>query len=355
MPESLNSMNSIESPPSHLSTLADRLNRPLRIGNRTLPKRLVFAPMSFIGHVAFRELLSGFGGFGLLFSEMCSARAIPTENRWVSKHFRWRNEELPYLACQIVGCEPECMAAAAQRIEAEGFFGVDVNFGCSASTICRRNCGAAILRDAALAGRIVERIRRAVHIPVTVKFRTGWQDDPAAAVDLSRRLEQAGADAVTFHPRVAPDRRARTPKWEYIGRVKEALRIPVLGNGNVFSAHGCLRMLRQTGCDGVALGRIAVARPWVFAEWTEGYMPGPGDFAATAQSLLQLLSRYFDERSAVLRFRKFIFYFAANFRFGHTLYRKIQNCVQMSEIQKSLGAFFNTAPQLTSNPNMNYF
>jgi nifR3 family TIM-barrel protein len=348
-------MNRTHPTAADLSTLAGLLNRPLRIGDRTLPKRLVFAPMSFLGHVAFRELLSGFGGYGLLFSEMCSAKAVPTENRWVSKHFRWRDAELPHLACQIMGSDPECMAAAAQRIEAEGFFGVDVNFGCATAAICRRSCGAAVLREPDLAGRIVERIRRAVRIPVTVKFRTGWQDDPEAAVALGRRFEAAGADAVTFHPRVAPDRRARPPKWEYIGRLKQALGIPVLGNGNVFDAEDCLRMLRQTGCDGVALGRIAVARPWVFAEWTAGYQPGPEIFAATAHSLLELLSRHFDEPAAVRRFRKFALYFAANFRFGHSLYRRIQNAGSRDQIKEALDLFFAAPPDLSTAPNMNYF
>ena len=337
------------------ATLASWLNRPLSIGGRTLAKRLVFAPMTFIGHIAFRELLEGFGGYGLLFSEMCSAKTVPSENRFVSRHFRWRDEELPLLACQIVGAEPEHMADAAQRIEAEGFFGVDLNFGCSAATICRRSCGAAVLRDPALAERIVGRVRRAIRIPLTVKFRTGWQDDPAAAVGMGRRFEDAGADAVTFHPRVAPDRRARAPKWEYIGRLKQALRIPVFGNGNVFDADGCLRMLQQTGCDGVALGRIAVARPWVFSEWTDGRRPGPDVFESTAERLLDLTSRHFDEKAAVRRFRKFIFYFAANFRFGHTLHAQVQKAAGLNGIREALNAFFATPPELTCAPNMNYF
>jgi tRNA-dihydrouridine synthase B len=347
-------MTSIDANTASQPALAALLNRPLDIGGRTLPKRLVLAPMTFLGHVAFRELLSGFGGYGLLFSEMCSAKTVPTENRSVSKHFRWRDEELPHLACQIVGCEPERMAAAAQRIEAEGFFGVDVNFGCATAAICRRSCGAAVLREPDLAARIIDRIRRAVRIPVTVKFRTGWQDDPAAAVGIGRRFESAGADAVTLHPRVAPDRRARAPKWEYIARLKQALRIPVFGNGNVFDAAGCLRMLRQTGCDGVALGRIAIARPWTFADWTDGIKPRPDVFASTAARLLELTAHHFEEKAAVLRFRKFISYFAANFRYGHTLFKGVQNRSTIRELREALDGFFAAAPELASTPNMNY-
>jgi nifR3 family TIM-barrel protein len=329
------------------------LNRPLSIGGRSLAGRLVFAPMTFLGHVAFRELLDGFGGQGLMVSEMCSARTVPSENRFVSNYFRWRDEELPRLACQIVGNDPERMAAAARRIEAEGFFGVDVNFGCSTGAVCRQNCGAALLREPEAAGRIVERIRRAVRIPVTVKFRTGWQDDPAAAVRMGRVFEDCGADALTFHPRVAPDRRARAPKWEYIGRLKQALRIPVFGNGNVFDAGGCLRMLRQTGCDGVAIGRIAIARPWTFAEWTRGFTPGADIHATTAARLLELTARHFEEKAAVRRMRKFIQYFAANFRYGHSLYSRVQNADSLAEIRAVLNAFFATPPELTASPNMN--
>lgn len=342
-------------PPSTIAELTSLLNRPLRIGSRMIPRRLVFAPMSFIGHVAFRELLAGIGGFGLLFSEMCSAKTIPTENPLVSKHFRWREEELPFLVCQIMGADPEAMARAAARVEAEGFFGVDINFGCASTAICRQRCGAEVLKTPEAAFGIVERVRRAVRIPVSVKFRTGWKDDPAAAVCMARRFEEAGADAVTFHPRVAPDRRARPAKWDYIALVKQALRIPVFGNGDVFDAHACLRMLKQTGCDGVALGRIAVARPWVFAEWTGGYAPGPEVFAATAYALLRLMGRHFEEKPAVLRFRKFTLYFAANFRFGHTLYTRVQNANSLNEIQAVLDAFFAAAPERASAPNMNYF
>jgi tRNA-dihydrouridine synthase len=170
---------------------------------------------------------------------------------------------------------------------------------------------------------------------------------------MGRVFEDCGADALTFHPRVAPDRRARAPKWEYIGRLKQALRIPVFGNGNVFDAGGCLRMLRQTGCDGVAIGRIAIARPWTFAEWTRGFTPGAGIHATTAARLLELTARHFEEKAAVRRMRKFIQYFAANFRYGHSLYSRVQNADSLAEIRAVLNAFFATPPELTASPNMN--
>jgi tRNA-dihydrouridine synthase len=181
------------------------------------------------------------------------------------------------------------MAAAAQRIETEGFFGIDINFGCSDVSICRQSCGAAILKAPDLAAKIVAAIRKSVSIPLFVKFRTGWKDDPQAAVDLAKRFEDAGADALTYHPRVAPDRRSRPPKWEYIGMVKQTVSIPVFGNGNVFDQQDCWNMLQTTGCDGVAIGRMAIARPWLFAEWSDGLKVDKKIYFETA-ALKDLLS-----------------------------------------------------------------
>jgi nifR3 family TIM-barrel protein len=333
--------------------LARYLNRSLTTGNRRIPGRLVLAPMSGLGHVAFRELVAGFGGAGILFGEMCSARGILHENRHVSTHFKWRDEERGRLVLQIYGDEPEVMAAAAARIEAENLFGVDINFGCAASAICRRNCGAALLKNPPAAQRIVAAVRKAVSIPLFVKFRTGWRDDPQAAVAMARRFESAGADALTFHPRVAPDRRARQPRWDYIRQVKAAVSIPVFGNGNVFAAEDCLRMIRQTGCDGVALGRLAAARPWIFAAWTKGagyHQPEPG---APALDLAALLVRHFDPAAALGRFKKFIQYYAANFRFGHVLFKSVRTAQAMPAATAAVSAFLRTDSSPLVRPNRN--
>ena len=338
-----------------MNDLTDILRRPLTIGNRTINGRLVLAPMTYLGHVALRALIASFGGFGLLFSEMCSAKRIPNENRNSSALYRWQAAELPYLVCQIVGTSPVIMAKAAGLIEAEGFFGVDINFGCSVSNICKRNCGAALLRNPALAAGIVKAVRKAVSIPLFVKFRTGWKDDPLLAVDLACRFEEAGADALTFHPRVAPDRRSRPPKWEYIRLVKKAVSIPVFGNGNVFSRQDCLRMLNMTDCDGIAIGRMAVARPWILASWSQGLKVGPDIYLATALQLADLLCEHFDEKRAVQRFKKFSLYFAANFRFGHTLHKRVCNAPDMIAIRGILISFFETPPEMSSSPNLNLF
>lgn len=331
------------------------LNAPLQIRDRRIANRLVLAPMSGLGNVAFRELLAEYGGPGLMFMEMCSARSIPQENRHVSPVFRWRDAELPWLVCQIFGDSPADMAAAAQRIENEGFFGVDLNFGCSVARICKRNCGAALLKSPDRAVSIVKAVRQAVKFPVLVKFRTGWTDAPAPAVDLARRFEAAGADALTFHPRVAPDRRARPPKWAYIAEVKSAVSIPVFGNGNVFTAADCEAMLLKTGCDGVALGRGAVARPWVFAEMIHGQRFGPEAYAEMFNRLLDLLAAHYDQTRALRQFRKAAGYMAAYFRYGHAFNKRLRQASDLGELRMRINEFLQTRPELSAAPNLNFF
>jgi len=332
------------------ANLADRLNRPLKIGNRTIPGRLVLAPLSKLGNVAFRELLATYGGYGLMFSEMSSSRAVQQGTPNTIAGFMWRPEELGHLVCQLFGDDPDTMGRAARQVEKAGFFGVDINFGCSVASICRHGCGAELLKTPDLAVKIVAAIRRQVSLPVFVKFRTGWQDDPQPAVDLARRFEDAGADALTFHPRVAPDRRTRPPKWAYIAKVKEAVSIPVFGNGNVFSEQDCRTMLSTTGCDGVALGRLAIARPWIFSQWTQGSKLEQTIFKTSALAMIDLIDKHFEPNVAMRRLNRFFAYYAANFKFGHTLYARICKAQTSEDARQIMIDFYREAPETVATP-----
>ncbi|WP_462325608.1 tRNA dihydrouridine synthase [Desulfoplanes sp.] len=337
-------------------SFVDWLGSNIRVGGRTVHGRLALAPMSKLGHVAFRELVAGYGGYGLLFTEMCSARALPSANPGVSPCFTWRKEELDRLVCQIFGSDPQDMAVAARRIEQEGFFGVDMNMGCSVSGICKHGCGAALLKNPDLAVAMVREVKRSVSIPVFVKYRTGWRDDPGCAVDLAKRFEDAGADCLTFHPRVAPDRRSRPPKWEYIARVKQGVCIPVLGNGNVFTFDDCRAMVEQTGCDGVALGRMAIARPWIFAEWTGRLGPaGPELFKQAALVLVDLLERHFGPRMGFRYFKKYSQYLAANFVYGHTMWPDLWKGESLEAVRKNIAECLDPCPPLSSRPSIYMF
>jgi tRNA-dihydrouridine synthase B len=337
------------------SQLKEYLNTPLRIGSRTIPKRLILSPMSGLTHVAYRELLSQYGGYGLLYTEMCSAKNLPHENRHVSPVFKWRDEEVAGLVCQIFGSESDVMAAAARRIEMEGFFGVDMNFGCSVAPICKRNCGAALLKTPDLAAAIVKAVRSAVSIPLIVKFRTGWEDRKESPETLARRFEDAGADALIFHPRVAPDRRSRPPKWEYIATVKQAVSIPVFGNGEVFCQADAEKMFLTTGCDGIALGRIAIAKPWIFAQWTNGFVPDADIYRQSIKQMLRLLARHYEPITAIRKFKKISLYGAALFIYGHEFHKRICNARDFNEIEIVVDAFFDRSPEPAQRPNMNLF
>jgi nifR3 family TIM-barrel protein len=334
--------------------LAARLNRPLAIGSTAIDGRLALAPMTFLGHIAFRELLAEYGGYGLLFGEMCSARRIPQEVRSGSAYFCWREAERRHLVMQIFGADPHTMATAARIIEDKGLFGVDLNFGCSVAAICRQQCGAALLKTPDQAARIVAAVRRSVSLPLFVKFRTGWRDDPALPVDLARRFESAGADALTFHPRVAPDRRTRPPRWSYIKQVKDAVAIPVFGNGDVFDAAACERMLTTTGCDGVAIGRMAIARPWLMAQMAGLMRPDPGIYRRTAMALLAAMERHFDAGQTLRRFKKFALYFGANFKFAHSFVKRINRACDVKGLKGELEDFFSCEPETVKRPNMNF-
>ncbi len=331
------------------------INKPLSIGKKQVENRLFLAPMAALGHIAYREILSDYGGCGLQFMEMCNAKAVPHENRHVSTTFRWRDEELDSLVCQLFGSEPSVMAKAAERIEKENFFGVDINFGCSVAAICNKNSGAALLKDPKLAAEIVSSVREAVSFPVFAKFRTGWSNDPLPAVDMAKRFEDAGADALVFHPRVAPDRRGRPPRWDYIKMVKDAVSIPVFGNGNVFDAGDVEKMIEETGCDGVSIGRAAIAKPWIFAELANGFQPDDDIYRVHILKMIELLEKHYPPVNALKLFKKSAIYFSANFKFGHKIWAKMIKGNSMDDIKNNINEIFVTTPEVSLRPNMNMF
>ena len=333
--------------------LSQYLNRPVTIQNRLISPGIVLAPLAGLGHIAFRQLVGEYGGFGLLFTGMCNAKAIPHENPKKSQVFSWRKEELPYLVCQIFGSEPEAMALAARRIEKEGFFGVDLNFGCSVAAICKKGSGAELLKHPDQCSAIVRAVRNAVNCPVFVKYRTGWLPDPEFAVGMARRFEDAGADALVFHPRVAPDRRTRPPQWPVIGDVVKAVSIPVFGNGNLFTPADGLKMFETTGCQGLSVGRMAVARPWLFSQWSEGTVFSEEIYQNALMRFTWILADHFEDTAAVKLFKKFLPYFCANFKFGHQILKQLMRGQSIQDIRDEIESIFAGKPAILKQPNRN--
>jgi len=307
--------------------------------------------MAGLGHIAFRQVLAGFGGYTLMMTEMCNARAVATENPETSRVFRWRAEELPHLVCQIFGAEPKDMAMAARRIEAEGFAGVDINMGCAVAAITSRGAGAALLTDPERAVAVVDAVANAVRIPVSVKLRTLPGRDVEGTCALARRLVCAGASWLTVHPRVAPDRRTRPARWEDIRAVVEAVDVPVMGNGDIWHPEDALRMRAQTGCAGVSIGRAAVAKPWIFAQIRGAFSLEDSIFLATALAMVDALWAWNAPASAMQLFRKWLPYFCANFVYGHAIAKRLRQAAGREELVAALERELLPCPALAHSPN----
>jgi tRNA-dihydrouridine synthase len=226
--------------------------------------------------------------------------------------------------------------------------------------------GAYLLKKPNQAMDIVKAVRDAVDIPLWVKFRAGWLDSnnrlklppvdlSDKAVDFACMLEAAGTDAITFHPRVAPDRRTRPPKWAYIEKIKRALNIPVFGNGNVFDRQDCYNMFEQTSCDGISLGRIALSKPWIFAELNDRFHAADITYKEAIFRYINLLEKHYDFQQAIKRFYKYSRYYCASFRFGNTLRTKLRTSKSFDEIKGILNHFFEHPLMLNQRPNENLF
>jgi nifR3 family TIM-barrel protein len=228
-----------------------------------LPAPVFLAPMAGYTDSAFRSLCLEFG-CGMVFTEVVNARGVVHDNRRTLFLLESRPPERP-CAAHLYGAEPDILAEAARRVEQTGRFdAMDFNCGCPVPKIVAKGAGAALLKDPGKIERLVRAIREAVSLPVTVKTRIGF--DAVNIGEVGAAIEAGGADAVFVHARLAVNRHAGPADWETLARMKAGRRIPVVGNGGVAAAEDVLTMLRQTGVDGVMIGRAAVGNPWIFRE-----------------------------------------------------------------------------------------
>ena len=327
---------------SEINKLKDLINKPLYIRGKQIINRIWLAPMARLGNIAFRELILSYGGCGLLFSEMVSAKSLPSGGGHYDG-MQWSEAELPTLMCQIFGNDPIKMADAANWAEKKGFFGVDLNFGCAMGTVKGKGYGAALLEKPKLAGQIVETVRNAITVPLSIKFRDGIDGNVRKSIDIAKCFENSGADFLTYHPRNSNDIRTHRPKWENISKIKEAVSIPVFGNGDVFCAKDSLKMFTLTGCDGIVIGRQALARPWIFSVLSGTGQPIPSE--EVAMSYGKLLQKYFDQPRRLQKIKQWIYYFSANFVFGHGLRSRLSTCDSFSAVMLLLADFFAKQPK----------
>ncbi len=236
----------------------------LKIGNVTLKNNLILAPMAGVSDLPFR-LLCKEQGAGLVCMEMVSAKAIYYHNRNTETLLRIHPKEGP-VSLQLFGSDPILMGEIASRIEDRPFDILDINMGCPVPKVVNNGEGSALMKDPKLAGRIIRETVKAVKKPVTVKMRLGFDKDHQNVTELAKIAEDAGAAAVAVHGRTREQYYSGRADWEMIAKVKDSLSIPVIGNGDVFRGEDALKLLKQTGCDGVMIARGARGNPWIFRE-----------------------------------------------------------------------------------------
>ena len=247
--------------------------KTLQVGTVTVSPATVLAPMAGVTDTVFRRFIRNLGGCGLIMTEFTSADGVLRKKDQKAKRYLHFYEDEHPISAQLFGSDPKVMAEAARMVEGLGFDLVDLNLGCPAKKVVKCNGGSGLLRDLPVIGKIFESVRAAVKIPFTVKFRAGWNDEEIVCVELARMAESCGLAAVALHARTREMGYSGNARWEWIAAVKDAVKVPVIGNGDIRTPEDACAMVTQTGCDAVMIGRMAPSNPWIFRQ-IEQYCAG---------------------------------------------------------------------------------
>ncbi len=315
------------------------------IGNIQIAPATVLAPMAGVTDTVFRRFIRNLGGCGLIMTEFTSADGVlRAKDQKAKRYLHFYEDEHP-ISAQLFGSDPRVMADAARMVEDLGFDLVDLNLGCPAKKVVKCNGGSGLLRDLPAIGKIFEAVRAAIKIPFTVKFRAGWDDENIVCVELAKMAEDCGLCAVALHARTREQGYSGAARWEWITAIKQAVKIPVIGNGDIRTPQDACAIVAQTGCDAVMIGRTAPANPWIFRQIEQYTASGRYEEPAEADRY-QMIRTYFqmlieeELPDAVGKMKQFASWFTHGVPGGAGLRKAIYESKSAPEILARVEEFF---------------